>query len=125
MDTAILSVHVLVCVVLIILVLLQTGQNGMGVIFGGGNSSTFGTGGAGNLLTKLTTFLALTFVCTSLAYNIMISAEKNEGSSILDVQFEEVVPTPITPTPVPSVEIIPSTEAIETNSTEVIETPVQ
>ncbi len=125
MDTAILSLHVLVCVVLIILVLLQTGQNGMGVIFGGGNSSTFGTGGAGNLLTKLTTFLALTFVCTSLAYNIMISAEKNEGSSILDVQFEEVVPTPITPTPVPSVEIIPSTEAIETNSTEVIETPVQ
>ena len=36
MESLILSLHVVVCVVLVILVLLQSGKEGMGVIFGGG-----------------------------------------------------------------------------------------
>ena len=36
MQTLILSLHVIVCVTLVILVLLQAGKEGMGVIFGGG-----------------------------------------------------------------------------------------
>ena len=35
MQTAILVLHVIVCAVLIMLVLLQAGREGMGVIFGG------------------------------------------------------------------------------------------
>lgn len=42
MQTLILSLHVIVCVTLVILVLLQAGKEGMGVIFGGGNASVFG-----------------------------------------------------------------------------------
>ena len=38
MQTLILSLHVIVCVTLVILVLLQAGKEGMGVIFGGGNA---------------------------------------------------------------------------------------
>ena len=38
MQTLILSLHVIVCVTLVILVLLQAGKEGMGVIFGGGNT---------------------------------------------------------------------------------------
>ncbi len=94
MDTAVLSLHVLVCLVLIILVLLQSGKEGMGVIFGGGSSSTFGTSGAGGLLTKLTATLAAVFIVTSLTYNIMTSTTNDTSSTILDVQFEEVVPAP-------------------------------
>ncbi len=94
MDTAILSLHVLVCIVLIILVLLQAGREGMGVIFGGGSSSTFGTGGAGGILTKLTATLAIMFIITSLTYNIMTSTSKDTTSTILDVQFEEIAPAP-------------------------------
>ena len=47
MQTLILSLHVIVCVTLVILVLLQAGKEGMGVIFGGGNASVFGSSGAG------------------------------------------------------------------------------
>ena len=47
MESLILSLHVVVCVVLIVLVLLQSGKEGMGVIFGGGNASVFGSSGAG------------------------------------------------------------------------------
>lgn len=93
MQTAILTLHVIVCLFLVVLVLLQAGREGMGVIFGGGgNSSVFGSSGAGGVLVKLTTFLAVLFIVTSLGYNIITSSGHDKGSSVLDVQFEEVTP---------------------------------
>lgn len=98
MQSGILILHILVCLILIILILLQSGREGMGVIFGGGgNSSVFGSQGAGGILVKLTTFLAVMFVVTSLGYNIL-TANKNNVSSVLDVQFEEntaAAPAPV------------------------------
>ena len=67
MQTLILSLHVIVCVTLVILVLLQAGKEGMGVIFGGGNASVFGSSGAGGLLAKMTAFMAVLFIVTSLS----------------------------------------------------------
>ena len=100
MQTAVLILHIVVCLILVILVLLQAGREGMGVIFGGsGNSSVFGSSGAGGILVKLTAFLATLFVITSLTYNIMTSTGRDKGSSVLNVQFEESVlpPTPNQP----------------------------
>ena len=49
-------VHVIACLFLILVVLLQTGKGAdMGAVFGGGSRRLFGTGGAGNFLTRLTT----------------------------------------------------------------------
>ena len=90
MQTAILTLHVIVCVILVVLVLLQSGREGMGVIFGGGGNSVFGNAGAGGILATLTTFLAVIFICTSLGYNIMTSSTNKAVESVLDVQFEEV-----------------------------------
>ena len=104
MQTAILILHVVVCLILVVLVLLQAGREGMGVIFGGGNSSVFGSSGAGGILVKLTTFLAVLFLVTSLTYNIMTSTGRDKGSSVLSVQpveFEEQTPTPMPNQPVP------------------------
>ena len=96
-QTAILTLHVIVCIILVVLVLLQSGREGMGVIFGGGgNSSVFGSAGAGGVLAKLTTFLAIIFICTSLGYNIMTSSTRTSQESVLDVQFEEVPAAPAT-----------------------------
>ena len=99
MQTAILTLHVIVCVILVVLVLLQSGREGMGVIFGGGGNSVFGNAGAGGILAKLTTFLAVIFICTSLGYNIMTSSTNKTVESVLDVQFEEVsaAPAPAAP----------------------------
>ena len=61
------TIHVLSCLFLIVVVLLQTGKGAdMGAVFGGGSQTLFGSGGAGNFLTKLTTATAITFMVTSL-----------------------------------------------------------
>lgn len=97
MQTLILSLHVLVCVILVVLVLLQSGKEGMGVIFGGGNSSVFGSSGAGGLLAKFTAFLAVLFVITSLSYNYVTSSRTEDESTILDVQLEKAPAAPAAP----------------------------
>ncbi len=68
MDMAITIVHILSCFFLIGVVLLQTGKGAdAGAAFGGGSSQTvFGSSGAGNLLTRLTTGTAILFMVTSL-----------------------------------------------------------
>jgi preprotein translocase subunit SecG len=67
MDIAITIVHVIACFFLIIVVLLQTGKGAdMGAVFGGSSQTVFGSGGAANLLTRLTTYTAIIFMLTSL-----------------------------------------------------------
>lgn len=87
MQALILTIHILACIFLITVVLLQAGKEGMGVIFGGGSSSVFGSSGAGGLLTKITAMVAAVFLITSLTYNIVIKAERApEAGSIMDTQ---------------------------------------
>ena len=88
-QTLILTLHIIVCVMLIILVLLQSGKEGMGVIYGGGNTSVFGSGGAGGILAKLTTLMAVIFVITSLSYTYVTSSRPSSESTILNVKIEE------------------------------------
>lgn len=92
MDTIILTVHIVICVFLVILVLLQSGKEGMGVIFGGGSSSLFGSSGAGGVLSKLTMFVAIGFVVTSLGYNIATTERKPVESVVPSVQIEDAAP---------------------------------
>ncbi len=69
LETLALIVHVLASLGIIGLVLLQHGKGAeMGSGFGGGSSGTvFGSGGAGNFLTKATTYIAVAFFLTSFA----------------------------------------------------------
>jgi len=61
------TIHILSCIFLIVVVLLQTGKGAdMGAVFGGGSQTLFGSGGAGNFLTRLTTATAIIFMVTSL-----------------------------------------------------------
>jgi preprotein translocase subunit SecG len=67
-NTLLITIHLIACISLIGLVLLQPGQEGMGVVFGGSSSSFFGSSGAGGLLVKLTVFMAVIFFATSLGF---------------------------------------------------------
>ncbi|MDR3320367.1 MAG: preprotein translocase subunit SecG [Desulfovibrio sp.] len=89
MQTIILTLHIIVCVFLVILILLQAGKEGMGVIFGGGNASVFGSAGAGGIIVKLTTLMAVIFVITSLSYTYVISSHTQAESTVLNVTIEE------------------------------------
>ena len=93
MDKIILTLHIAVCILLVIFVLLQSGREGMGVIFGGGSASLFGSSGAGGILVRLTTIAAIIFFCTSLAYSIITSGkESSSASRVRQVNIEEVAP---------------------------------
>jgi preprotein translocase subunit SecG len=59
--------HVMACLFLILVVLLQPGKSGgMGAFTGAAATQVFGGRGAGNLLTKLTWITATTFFLTSI-----------------------------------------------------------
>lgn len=109
MEALVLTLHILACIILVVLVLLQSGKEGMGVIFGGGSSSMFGGSGAGGLLTKLTAFLAVVFLVTSLLYNILTGSKAaDQGGSVIIGQpaVEEAAPAPQEPAkPFDSIEI--------------------
>jgi len=80
MISALTVLHVLVCIFLIAVVLLQRGKGAeMGAVFGGGASSTvFGSRGAGNFLTLLTKICATVFMLTSLSLSYLLTEQAGE-----------------------------------------------
>ena len=99
--------HVMVCVVLIVVVLLQRGKGAeIGAVFGGGGGSTvFGSRGAGNFLTKLTTGAAIIFMLTSLS--LAYFAQEGVESTLFE---EEQVETATEEETSPFAEIPPPAE---------------
>src|SRR5919112_969828 len=98
MVIAVTIVHVIVCIGLILVVLLQTGKGAeIGAVFGGGSSSTiFGSSGAGNFLTKLTTAMAIVFMITSLTLGYF--AGQRPSATIFDSRSPASQPgAPLTP----------------------------
>ena len=85
MSLILITIHVVVCLALIMIVLLQTGKGAdMGAAFGGGSSQTlFGSTGASSFLTKATTAAAIVFMLTSLALAYM-SGHKTGDSIMVD-----------------------------------------
>ncbi len=83
MDTIITVIHVIAALSLILTVLLQAGKGAaMGSGLGAGSSQTmFGSSGAGNFLTKLTTGIAILFMVTSLT--LAVFSKKNKSSSLI------------------------------------------
>jgi len=68
--------HVIVCIFLMLVVLLQAGRGGgMGIAFGGGggSQSVFGSSGGANFLTKMTAVCAFIFFANSLTLAYMSS----------------------------------------------------
>lgn len=79
-------VHVLVCVFLVIVVLLQSGKAAdLAGAFGGmGSQTAFGPRGAATVLSKATTIAAGLFMLTSLSLAIMATKNAGSGSSVLE-----------------------------------------
>lgn len=78
-------VHVFVCIGLILVVLLQTGKGAeVGAVFGGSSSTIFGSSGAGNFLSRLTTGMAIVFMITSLTLGYF--AGRRPSETIFDSQ---------------------------------------
>jgi preprotein translocase subunit SecG len=75
-------IHVVVCLFLIGVVLLQQGKSAdlAGAFGGQGSQTAFGPRGAANLLTKLTTYSAIIFMLTSIGLTILLSRASGDHS---------------------------------------------
>jgi len=94
--------YVLIALALIGLVLIQQGKGAdMGASFGAGSSSTvFGSGGSGNFLTKMTTYLAVAFFAISLVLGNLTANRTNaveEWNDLSTPQVEQVMATDAIP----------------------------
>jgi preprotein translocase subunit SecG len=82
MYTAILVIHLIVCLFLIFIILLQSSKGAeMGAAFGGSNQTLFGSRGAATFLNKMTTIAAVMFMLTSLTLAILASQQSSVMSS--------------------------------------------
>ena len=128
MSTFIVLVHVIVCISLIFVVLLQTGKGAdMGAAFGGGSSQTlFGSTGASSFLSKMTTGAAIVFMLTSLS--LAYFSSRRPTSSIMeavppppvtqDLPSENTAPVPVQSESTQSETVLPAPEAVDPPATE-------
>src|SRR2546426_7166254 len=89
-------VHVVVCFVLILVVLLQTGKRAdlAGAFGGGGSQTAFGARGAATFLSKATTWSAIIFMLTSIILGMHFGKESS-SSVVQDSQSTAPVPQPV------------------------------
>jgi len=102
MSTILVVIHVLVCLALIFIVLLQHGKGaGIGAAFGGSSQTVFGSTGAAPFLAKLTAAAAILFMVTSLGLTFL--GQQKETSVMRGVggkpAQQQTVPAPPAPAP--------------------------
>ena len=98
MVIAVSILHLLVAVILIVIVLLQSGKGSdIGSAFGGGSSQTvFGGRGAATFLSKLTLAAAILFMVSSIALTIL-SERRGNSSVITEERVRQIAPAPASP----------------------------
>ena len=95
MYALILTLHFIACILLILIVLLQSGKGSAAGIFGAsGADNLFASPTAFNAINKFTAVLAVVIMCTSIA--LTIASNKAKKTSVLD-NVEIPVTAPATP----------------------------
>lgn len=106
MTAVLVIVHVLSCVFLVVVVLLQTGKGAeMGAVFGGSSQTVFGSSGAGNFLTHTTTAIAAVFMLTSLSLTYL--GGRQTATTVMD---EAPAAAPLAPQALPPAPAEPGAE---------------
>jgi len=107
MMTLLIVVHVIICLALIFIVLIQTGKGGLDSNFGGMATSAFGSQGANDFVKLWTKILFAAFVvsCILLAGQVKRSGSSIPAKSLLQQEAQGEVGDTIIPTTVPSDEL--------------------
>ena len=101
-----LCIHILACLAMILVVLLQTGRGAGLQMFGGGGDSLITTPGGSSFMKKFTTGLAATFAFTSLFLTLL---QNRTGMSSVTSRIAGS-PVPLE-TPAPQAPAAPATAA--------------
>lgn len=101
MYIAVVILHIIVCLFLIFIILIQSSKGAeMGAAFGGSSQTLFGSRGAATFLSKLTTAAAVLFMITSLSLAIFSVRRTSVMSSAPVKQAPAIPPVAATPGPV-------------------------
>jgi preprotein translocase subunit SecG len=85
MYTLAVSIHLIVCFLMIASILLQAGKGAeIGASFGGSSQTVFGSRGPGTFLSKVTVGTAIVFMLTSLSL-ALLSKQANTASTVIDL----------------------------------------
>jgi preprotein translocase subunit SecG len=98
------TLHVVICGLLIMVIMLQSGEAAdlAGAFGGAGSQTAFGPRGAATFLSKATTWCAIMFMLTSMALTMhQNSAVASTGSSVLQ-QFSKTSKQPASAVPAPT-----------------------
>ena len=91
MATAVAAVHILVSILLILIILIQGGENvDITAAFGGVSQAAFGPRGAVTTLQKMTWTLAIIFAVTSIS--LAVWATRHTSGSILETAPAKTAP---------------------------------
>ena len=107
MHTLIIILHLIICIALILVVLLQAGKGAnMGAVFGGSSQTIFGSSGPGTFLGKMTIGIAVFFMLTSLVLSYMAG---QKGSNLMKATGRPVAERqlPAAPASQPAVPQVP------------------
>jgi preprotein translocase subunit SecG len=83
---SIATLHVIVCVILVLVVLLQSsrGADLAGAFGGGATQTAFGSRGPASFLSKMTTAAAIVFMLTSIGLSLISRHTQTEAKSVLE-----------------------------------------
>lgn len=95
----IVSIHILVCVFIVVVVLLQSGNAGdISAAFGGqGSQTAFGPRGAASALSKATTWSAVLFMITSITLSVYASKHSGPSSVLQGLKSQPAKTAPAQP----------------------------
>jgi len=101
------TLHVLVCFVLIVVIMLQSGSAAdlAGAFGGAGSQTAFGPRGAATFLSRATTWCAIVFMMTSLALSVKRSPEESLGTGSVLEQTQKPGTVPAKPAQAPPIQI--------------------
>jgi preprotein translocase subunit SecG len=104
------ALHILICLVLISVILLQSGEAAdlAGAFGGSGSQTAFGPRGAATFLSRATTWCAVMFMFTSLALTSHVQTATGGGHSVLE-QFSKSAPAPKSAPAQPGAPALPAT----------------
>ncbi|MGH9406408.1 MAG: preprotein translocase subunit SecG [Terriglobia bacterium] len=103
MHGLVLAAHILICVLILLVVLIQGGENvDITAAFGGVSQAAFGPRGTVSTLSKVTWVLGAVFIATSIALSVW--ASKGGGTNSVLGHRKQSAPThaPAHPAPVPT-----------------------
>ena len=91
------AIHTIISIMLIVVVLMQSGQGGLNSMMSGTANSMLGSSGANDFITKLTTGLGIAFIGLAMLIGALSGESNTTSESILQKdaesrQVDEMIP---------------------------------